>query len=122
MKRIFLLLLIVSGGAMNAQDYIAPEPNDRQMEESKKLTEALNDELSLTEKQILSIEKLNGEFIARRDIIVGDQGLTIVEKNEFLESIYVEQGNEMADILVREQLNLYKRIRGDLQPLVVIVE
>ncbi|BAO56438.1 hypothetical protein NMS_2429 [Nonlabens marinus S1-08] len=112
----------MTSSALSAQDYIAPEPNDRQMEEAKMLTQVLNDELSLTEKQILQIEKLNGEFIARRDIIVGDQGLTIVEKNEFLESIYVEQGNEMADILAREQLNLYKRIRGDLQPLVVIVE
>jgi len=122
MKSLFFLLIMCAAGSVTAQDYIAPQPNERQMEEAIMLASKLDDQLSFTEKQLLAVEKLAGSFIARRDIIVGDQELTTIEKNEFLESIYVEEGNEMADILVREQMNLYERIRGDVQPLIVIIE
>lgn len=123
MKRYLLLVMALFVGSMTfAQHYIAPDPNPRQKEEAMDLANQIDDRLSLTEKQLLLVENLNGEFIARRDFIIGDQEISIIEKNELLEAIYVEQGNEMADILVREQLVLYKKIRGELQPLVTIKE
>jgi hypothetical protein len=122
MKRYILLLVLLVGTAAAAQNYVAPQPNPRQEKEAIELAKKLNEELSFTGSQQLAVELLNGEFIARRDEIVGSQKLTLLEKNEFLEAIYVEQGHEMADILVREQINLYKIIRGDIQPLIVIVE
>jgi|GEM_PF-4549538 len=122
MKTYILLLVVLMGTAAAAQNYVAPKPNPRQEKEAVQLASKLDDQLAFTEKQLLAVETLNGEFIARRDEIVGNQNISLGEKNELLEAIYVEQGNEMADILVREQMNLYKTIRGDIQPLVVIVE
>jgi hypothetical protein len=120
MKRIiFICIALLSTGAF-AQNYIAPKPNERQELEAEELAGELDDQLSFTENQLLQVELLNGEFIARRDEIVGSQEISILEKNELLEAIYVEQGNEMADILTRVQMNRYATIRGDLQPLIVL--
>ncbi len=120
MKRLFLLIAIITGMFASAQNYVAPEPTQLQIEEAKKLTLKLDDALSLSEKQLLRIEKIAGEFIARRDEILADQQLAINTKNELLEAIYVEEGNEMADVLVRAQIERYKKVRGDLQPLIVL--
>jgi hypothetical protein len=115
MKRIiFIWIAFVSTGAF-AQNYIAPKPNEFQEVEAEELAGELDNQLSFTENQLLKVE-----FIARRDQIVGSQEISILEKNEFLEAIYVEQGNEMADILSRLQMNRYASIRGDLQPLYVL--
>ena len=122
MKRLILIMTVLFGTAAMAQNYIAPEPNERQEQEAKVLASKLDDQLSLTEKQLLAVELLNGEFIARRDEIIGRQDISTLEKNELLEAIYVEQEKEMADIVTRVQLDLYEKIRGELQPLIVIKE
>lgn len=122
MKSLIILLLLTTSITATAQNYVAPDPNPRQMEEAKALAQELDMQLSLTEKQLLAVEKLNGEFIARRDLIVGNQGITILEKNRALQAMYQEQGKEMADIITRPQLNRYEEIRGNLQPLIVLTD
>ncbi|SCY01749.1 hypothetical protein SAMN05192588_0752 [Nonlabens sp. Hel1_33_55] len=122
MKNIIFILVLFITGSIAAQDYVAPEPNERQKTEAKELAKTMDMELSFTEKQLLLVEKINATFNAQRDQILGNQDLSIADKNEFLRAMYVEQGREMSDVLVREQLDLYERIRGEMQPLVVIEE
>ncbi len=122
MKIYLLLFVFLTSIEATSQNYVAPEPTKPQIEEAKKLTLELDNVLSLTEKQILRVEKVAGEFIARRDELLSDQELTIPIKNELLEALYVEEGNEMADILVRTQIERYKKVRGDLQPLIVLTD
>ena len=111
--------MIISSIAV-AQNYVAPEPNERQMKEAKELTQKMDDELSLTEEQILRAEQVNGEFMARRDLIIGRRDLPFQERNELLAAMYIEQGNELSDVLVRYQIKKFKKVRGRLQPLVVL--
>ncbi|PRP66578.1 hypothetical protein [Nonlabens agnitus] len=122
MKRLLIIAVLLISGIAAAQDYVAPEPNERQKEEGKELAREMDKQLSLTEKQLLLVEKVNATFNAQRDLVLGNKDLSIAEKNEVLQSLYVEQGREMTDILVREQLDLYERIRGDIQPLIVVEE
>ena len=122
MRFIFLVLLMVSSTALTAQNRVAPKVKKSNKSEAKVLAEKLDNELSFTEKQLLAVEKLNKVFIKRRNKIIGNQKISISSKNELLEAIYVEQGNEMADILTRLQINRYAKVRGELQPLVVIEE
>jgi hypothetical protein len=120
MRRIiFIWIALISTGAL-AQNYIAPEPNERQEKEAKELTIRMNKELSLTGDQILAAEQINGEFIARRDLIIGRRDLSITDRNKLLYAMYLEQGNELSDVLVRYQITKFKKIRGKLQPLVVL--
>jgi len=118
-KYIMIAAMIISSIAV-AQNYVAPEPNERQMKEAKELTQKMDDELSLTEDQILRAEQVNGEFMARRDLIIGRRDLPFKERNELLAAMYIERGNELSDVLVRYQIKKFKKVRGRLQPLVVL--
>lgn len=120
MKRFLFGIILLMSIFSVAQTYVAPEPIERQIKEAQEFTLKLDNELSLTEKQILLVEKIRAEFVARRDAIIGSKELTIDQKNNRLKALYLEEGREMADVLVRVQINKYSDIRGELQPLVVI--
>lgn len=120
MKRFLFGIILLMSIFSVAQTYVAPEPIERQIKEAREFTLKLDNELSLTEKQILLVEKIRAEFVARRDAIIGSKELTIDQKNNRLKALYLEEGREMADVLVRVQINKYSDIRGELQPLVVI--
>jgi len=120
MKKLIFIAVVLFATVATAQNYIAPKPNERQLTEAKELAREIDKRISLTEIQLLDVEQLNGEFIARRDEIVGNRELSIERKNELLAAMYKEQSREMADIVTRRQLRRYRRVRGDIQPLIIL--
>jgi hypothetical protein len=120
MKKILAILIMIIAGITTAQTKDADLPETTALEEAQELAFSIDKELSLTEKQLLLVEKLNKKFIDRRNLIVGDQETTLQRKNKLLQAMYVEQGNEMGDILTRPQLIRYQKIRGEIQPMLVL--
>lgn len=119
MKKLFLLLLLFTTTATLAQKYDGVESTSSQKEQAEKLTQQYNDYLSLTEDQIIIMEQKIAEFLAKRNAIITSSS-SIEEKNRMILAFYKEETGEMNDILTRVQLQLYKKIKPEIQPLLVL--
>ncbi|AZQ44249.1 hypothetical protein [Nonlabens ponticola] len=122
MKKILMIIAFMGSLSLGAQEYIAPSADDDVSKMAKEMAFDFDKKLSLTEKQLLMVEKLNEEFLQRQGLIFDNEELTIAEKNYRMKEMYEEQSREMADILTRPQLARYRKIRGEIQPLVIIEE
>ncbi|AZQ44250.1 hypothetical protein [Nonlabens ponticola] len=120
MKNLTLLLLLMGCLQLSAQAYVEPYADQEISQEAKNLALEFDQELSLTERQLMLTERKNEEFIKRYQEVIDDDSIDVSLKNNLLSDLYREQGREMADILTRPQLLVYSRIRDELQPLIVI--
>lgn len=118
MKYITTLLLILLTVQVNAQDPFL-QKNDESIEQiAKSITEIYNKQLALNGKQPLLFQKKVEEFLIRerkiRKQFSGKEMLDLIYKLRQTET------GEMANILTRPQLNVYKRIKPSIQPLEVV--
>lgn len=113
---LFFIMLLVSSVTAIAQDtYLQSNVEEATEEKAKKLTNAYNEILVLSSKQVLLFEKKIVEFLIRKKNI-----LDTYEGEEELKMLVINQQNEtaeMGDILTRPQLDLYKQYKMELQPL-----
>lgn len=119
MKKLFLLLLLFTTTATFAQKYDGVESTASQKEQAEKLTQQYNDYLSLTEDQMIMMEQKIAEFLAKRNAII-TSSRSIEEKNRMILTFYKEETGEMNDILTRVQLKQYRKIKPEIQPLLIL--
>lgn len=118
MKTVFQMLILFISLAAFAQDPYLQKPNPEATKEAITLTDRYNLELALTGEQKLLFQQKVAEFLIRRQKV--EENLTGKEKLDFLFQLQEEETAEMADILTRPQLQVYKEVRPDIQPLEVI--
>ena len=118
MKVLVTILTMLLAFHLQAQDPFL-QKNDRAIEQyAQKLTEIYNKQLALNGKQPLLFQKKAEEFLIREKKIRAN-----FKGKEMLDLIYklrVTETGEMANILTRPQLNLYKKIKPQIQPLNII--
>ncbi|UKM64047.1 hypothetical protein GSB9_00594 [Flavobacteriaceae bacterium GSB9] len=118
MKYLVSLILCLLALQINAQDPYLQNDHEALEDIAKKITMRYNKELALNGKQPLLFQKKVEEFLIRekniRKRFSGEVMLDLIYK------LRVTETGEMANILTRQQLNLYKRIKPSIQPLQVV--
>lgn len=120
MKPLLFLAFFVLCLQMNAQDTFLQESNPQAKQEAIRLGEEYNKQLAFTGKQRLLFEKKVEEFLIRRQKI--EQEFKGREKLEMLYKLQERETKEMNDILTHAQLQLYKKIKPEFQPLETVYQ
>ena len=117
----YLMSIIITFCAIQiglAQDPILQEDNETLEDIAFNITETYNKELGLTGKQVILFQKKVEEYLIREERI--HQSLTGTTKLNRLHKLRELETLEMGDILTRPQLNLYKKLKPQIQPLAVV--
>lgn len=118
MKRLLLLCFMFITTIGYAQDPFLQKPNRKLDAKAKELTFKYNKHLALDSDQFPLFAIKVEEFLIRdEDIRKQFKGK---EKLDMLYILQQRETLEMHDILTREQLAEYKRVKPDLQPLDVV--
>ena len=112
---IFLLFFSIN---VFAQDPMLQKPDMSLDEKAKALTVEYNKQLGLTSDQIGLFDIKVEEFLIRREKI--ENTLQGKEKLRALYALQEQETVEMQNILTQPQLDVYKRVRTDIQPLDVV--
>lgn len=117
-KLIPIFLLLLFSLSVSAQDPFLQKSNPEAKKEAIKLTDRYDLELALTGEQKLLFQQKVEEFLIRRQKV--EKNLSGKEKLDFLYQLKEQETAEMGDILTRPQLEVYKEIRPNIQPLDVV--
>ncbi|WAC02519.1 hypothetical protein N7U66_02050 [Lacinutrix neustonica] len=120
MKTVLLSFAIVFSGLLSAQDIYTQKNTEIHDAEAQRITNAYNSQLALDANQFLIFEKKIEEFLIKRAKI--EERFKGKEKLDMLYKMQARETKEMNDILTRPQLALYKRIKSEIQPLMVVKE
>lgn len=101
-----------------SQDVYFQQSNPEAKKEAIEITNLYNDQLGLTGEQELLFQQKVEEFLIRRYKVENE--FSGKEKLNILLGLQKEETAEMDDILTRPQLELYKTIKPNIQPLEVI--
>ncbi|WP_299336546.1 hypothetical protein [uncultured Psychroserpens sp.] len=115
MKKLILLLISLITYNTYAQDSMLQSNNEQLEDKAVKITQTYSDQLSLTGKQFMLFQKTVEEFLIRREKI--ENAYKGKEKLKLLYEMQEVETKEMNDILTRPQLDLYKKIKLEIQPL-----
>lgn len=115
MKKIFLLLFLISNLTAFSQDPYLQNSNAKAEKQAKEITNKYVPELGLTVEQSLLFEQKVSEFLMRRYKI--EEELSGKEKLNLLYQLQKMETAEMNNILTRPQLEVYKQIKPIIQPL-----
>jgi len=118
MKHIFTLILMVLTTTVFAQDPMLQKPDRILHEEVKSLSLAYNNELALNTDQLKVFEIKLEEFLIRREKIENT-----LEGRDKLEALYLlqdQETEEMKDILTRNQMQVYTRVKPSIQPITTV--
>ncbi|HCY82180.1 MAG TPA: hypothetical protein DHV22_11530 [Xanthomarina gelatinilytica] len=118
MKHIFTLILMVLTTTVFAQDPMLQKPDRSLPEEVKSLSLAYNNELALNTDQLKVFEIKLEEFLIRREKIENT-----LEGRDKLEALYLlqdQETEEMKDILTRNQMQVYTRVKPSIQPITTV--
>lgn len=115
MKKLITILVILFTVSAFSQDPFLQKSNAEAENEAAKITDSYDLELSLTGKQELLFEQKVEEFLIRRYKIEAE--MTGKEKLDFLFQLQQEETAEMNDILTRPQMEVYKQVKPNIQPL-----
>lgn len=118
MKYIFTLILMVLTTTVFAQDPMLQKPDRSLHEEVKSLSLAYNNELALNTDQLKVFEIKLEEFLIRREKIENS-----LEGRDKLEALYLlqdQETEEMKDILTRNQMQVYTRVKPSIQPITTV--
>ncbi|MAT89534.1 MAG: hypothetical protein CMC35_02475 [Flavobacteriaceae bacterium] len=115
MKKIFLVLLLLTTTGMFAQDPMLQKDNEEMEARAELLTQQYNEELALTPKQQLLFQKKVEEFLIRAESI----RMKTEGKNEMdaLAELQIQEITEMNNVLTQPQMDLYKKLRPVMQPI-----
>ncbi|MFL1012801.1 hypothetical protein [Flavisericum labens] len=118
MKYLISTLVFLLVFQLQAQDPYFQRNNETIEETAKELTKIYNSELALNGKQPLLFQKKVEEFLIReKDIRKQFSGKEMLD---LLYKLRITETGEMANILTRPQLNLYKKIKPIIQPLEIV--
>ncbi|WP_104733796.1 hypothetical protein [Hanstruepera ponticola] len=112
---IFLLFFSIS---TFAQDPMLQKPDISLDEKAKALTVEYNKQLGLTSDQIGLFDIKVEEFLIRREKI--ENTLQGKEKLRALYALQEQETIEMQNILTQPQMDVYKKVRPEIQPLEVV--
>ena len=115
MKKVFSIIIILISFSAFSQDPFLQDSNPQAKEMAKEITDKYISELGLTGKQILLFEQKVEEFQVKR--LKVDATLSGKEKLDMFYLLQKEETAEMNDILTRPQLEVYKKVKGEIQPL-----
>lgn len=118
MKNLFIITFLLIGFNSFSQDTFFQESNPEAKKEAIKITNEYNRELALTGKQQLLFQKKVEKFLIERHKI--EKEFSGKEKLNLLLKMQTEETAEMNDVLTRLQLNLYKKIKPNIQPLEIV--
>ena len=109
-----VLVLFISFSAMG-QDTHLQISSDEMQEKAKTITDKYVDALGLRAKQELLFRKKVEEYLIReQEIKENNEGEDMLNK---MVALRQNEAAEMGDILTRIQLEKYKEVRPDIQPL-----
>jgi hypothetical protein len=115
MKKLLIILVTLSTTLSFAQDPILQFDNETLETKAIKLTQTYSKQLALDQQQFILFQKKIEEFLIRRQKI--EKAYNGKEKLDMLFTMQEVETREMNDILTRSQLQLYKKIKPDIQPL-----
>ncbi len=121
MKNLLLALAFLFSSVVIAQNPMTQNMDDPKLEkEAKELTQKYNDQLGLTGKQVLLFEtKVEEHLINAKKI--RNSNLQTKEKIAELKLNYANESKDMGDILTKPQLDLYKKLKPEYQPIDPVV-
>lgn len=108
MKKIFTILAFLITTTIVAQDTFTQKHSEKLEERATEIAKAYD-------KQFMLFEKKVEEFLITRNKI--ENNFTGKTKLAKLYNMQREETAEMADILTQIQLDIYKQIKDDIQPL-----
>ena len=120
MKYFSLLLAFLTFGFGNAQDPILQKDHPNLEKEAFAITRQYNQELALDGKQIILFQKKVEEFLIRREDI--KKRYSGKRELDALMNMQTQETLEMMNILTQPQMDLYKKIKPNIQPLAEVDE
>ncbi len=120
MKRIITIVAFLISITAFSQDTYLQNGNATAEEQAKELTKQYNDQLVMETNQRLLFQKKVEEFL-----ISSNKVKDTYKGRDMLNKLYELRQNEIAemgDILTRIQLDKYKQVRQDIQPLATVEE
>lgn len=118
MKKIIYMVLFSLTTLGYSQDIYTQNNTDVFDKEAQRITNAYNKQLALDADQFLLFEQKVEEFLITRSKI--ESNYKGKEKLIKLFNMQQKETAEMGDILTRPQLELYKQIKSEIQPLDVV--
>ncbi len=118
MKNIIFIIALIFSTTLFAQDPLLQKDAPQLQKQAFDITEKYNAQLALDGKQVILFEKKVEEFLIRREKI--ENVLKGREKLNALFNLQTQETLEMNDILTRPQLNLYKQIKPQIQPVATV--
>lgn len=118
MKTTLYVFLLFFTTHLFAQDPMLQKPDMSLDEKAKALTVEYNKHLGLNGEQIGLFDIKVEEFLIRREKI--ENTLQGKEKLRALYALQEQETVEMQNILTQPQLDVYKKVRTDIQPLDVV--
>ncbi|MGJ8666010.1 MAG: hypothetical protein ACSHW7_06580 [Patiriisocius sp.] len=120
MKRIITIVVFLISITAFSQDTYLQNGSATAEEQAKELTKQYNDQLVMETNQRLLFQKKVEEFL-----ISSNKVKDTYKGRDMLNKLYELRQNEIAemgDILTRIQLDKYKQVRQDIQPLATVEE
>ncbi len=105
---------------LSAQDVYTQKNTEIHDAEAERITKEYNKQLALDGDQFVLFEKKVEEFLIKRAKI--ENRYTSKEKLDMLFRMQARETVEMKNILTRPQLEVYRRIKSDIQPIAVVEE
>lgn len=118
MKQVITFLFLITTATLFAQDPMLQKPDRSLHEEVKALSLAYNNELALNTDQLKVFEVKLEEFLIRREDI--ENTLKGRDKLEALYLLQDQETEEMKDILTRNQMQVYIRVKPHIQPITTV--
>lgn len=118
MKKILTILAFLITTSIFAQDTFTQKHSEKLDKRATEISKAYDKQLEMTTKQFMLFEKKVEEFLITRNKI--ENNFTGKTKLAKLYNMQREETAEMADILTSIQLDVYKQIKDDIQPLETI--
>lgn len=118
MKSLVIIAFLMIGVQGIAQDTFFQNSNKKAKDEAVKITNAYDRQLALDGEQILLFQQKVEEFLIRRYKI--EKEFSGKEMLDLLYAMQAEETREMNNILTHAQLQLYKKIKPQIQPLEVV--
>ena len=115
MKNILVTICFLIISTMYAQDPMLQKDHPNLEKQAYEITREYNEQLALDGDQVILFQKKVEEFLIRRQDI--EKTLEGKEKLTALLNMQIRETGEMKDILTRNQLMVYEKIKPEIQPL-----
>ena len=121
MKKYMTVLAFIFTLSISAQNMMTQNSDNPKMEKwAKALTNKYSKELAMKEKQRLLFEKKLIEFKIN-DEEIRNSSKSTADKLAEIQLNYKRETQDMADILTQPQMDLYKELKIDYQPMEAVV-